>query len=225
MIILLLAALCAILLLTVGALRYQVDNLTTELTAADTASISQGVGGLETNVEESVIALTGVELVFPIAGSDYRLTSPEGVRVSPLTHTIKNHTGLDIGSVWKAQVVSVADGEVISHWPPPDGYYKGHDVYGGLIVIQHDNGLVSLYAHLSESYIHLGDRVRAGQVIGRVGNTGRSEGAHLHFELQLDDQYLNPLLYFREEDMVAATLRSYPDNAEESTAAITIIED
>jgi len=137
-------------------------------------------------------------LKFPIAEEDCRYTSPFGVRVSPLTETIHCHSGVDIASVWKAQVVAVADGVVTDSWPPPDDYYKGHPIYGGAIIIRHENGVESLYAHLSESYIREGTIVKAGDVIGRIGNTGQSDGEHLHLEIFINGERVNPLLYIED---------------------------
>lgn len=150
-------------------------------------------GGLEVEPEE--IIPTEAKYRFPIATSDYEFTSPQGIRVSPITHTIKSHTGIDIASTWHAQVVSVADGIIIESWPPPDGYFKGHPIYGGMLQIRHEDGSESVYAHLSASYVKEGQQVQSGQVIGRIGNTGQSDGEHLHFELHINGKVVNPLLY------------------------------
>jgi len=155
-------------------------------------------GGLEIPVPAFVPQTTDMDLwQFPIAQEDYRvLTSPFGIRVSPLLHVEVVHQGVDIAAAWRSQVVAVADGTVVEHWPPPDGYYRGHDVYGGLVVLEHAGGTRSLYAHLSWSRVHTGQHVRAGEVIGRIGNTGRSYGEHLHFGIYSPDgDPLNPLLY------------------------------
>lgn len=148
----------------------------------------------------------GVGWRFPIAESDFRtFTSPFGYRVSPLLHVEMYHTGLDIAATWRAQVVAVADGMVTEHWPPPGtpypngGVYRGHDVYGGMVEIEHPNGLTTLYAHMSWTRVHTGQRVRAGEVIGRIGDTGQSDGQHLHLEvLGPSGERLNPALYVEE---------------------------
>ena len=145
---------------------------------------------------------SSAEYRFPIAESDYvALTSPFGHRVSPILGVELYHQGLDIAATWRAQVVAIADGVVVEHWPPPDGYYRGHDVYGGLIIVEHENGWKSLYAHLSWTGVNTGDVVRSGEVIGRVGSTGRSRGEHLHIEMiDATGQNLNPLLYFEPKE-------------------------
>jgi murein DD-endopeptidase MepM/ murein hydrolase activator NlpD len=142
------------------------------------------------------------EFVFPIAPGDYlRYTSPFGHRVSPLLGVEMVHQGVDIAAVWRAEVVAIADGVVVEHWPVPGtpypggGEYRGHDVMGGLIVIDHGDGIVSRYGHLSYSRVAQGQRVSAGEVIGRIGNTGRSDGEHLHLTVEIDGKPVNPLLY------------------------------
>lgn len=92
----------------------------------------------------------------------------------------------------KAKIKAAADGIVVEHWSAPNGYYKGHPVYGGYIIIQHDNGTYTTYAHLSDTKIHQGQVVKKGEVIGIMGNTGVSTGPHLHFEIiPVPNKFLN----------------------------------
>jgi murein DD-endopeptidase MepM/ murein hydrolase activator NlpD len=144
--------------------------------------------------------------LFPIHKEDFlKVTSPFGYRISPILFIEKHHDGLDIQATYRAQVVAVADGYIEQCWPAPNGYFRGHPVYGGLLIINHRNGFRTLYAHLSIVYVGGLQEVKAGDVIGRVGNTGVSNGEHLHFEVisaqgKLEDivkdaiKY-NPLLY------------------------------
>ena len=69
------------------------------------------------------------------------------------------------------------------------------DSYGKYLILTHEGGFASLYAHLSEFVAHEGDMVERGQTIGRVGQTGNATGPHLHFELFLNDVYINPEYY------------------------------
>lgn len=135
--------------------------------------------------------------LFPIHPDDYVMpTSPFGERESPFfPREEENHIGVDLLGVWRARIVSVADGVVVEHWVPPDGNpkWKGHRVYGGMIKIKHDDGTTALYGHLSETYVHQGEKVKAGQVIARQGSTGQSTGPHLHFELEVGGRVVNPL--------------------------------
>ncbi len=137
------------------------------------------------------------EWLFPLAETDYRMfTSPFGYRISPFLNVEVWHEGLDVVGVWWAQVVAVADGTVVVHWPPPDGYWRGHDIYGGMVIIQHTDGMRTLYAHLSSTRVHQRDVVKAGDIIGRMGATGKADGAHLHIEVLTPDGIRqNPALY------------------------------
>lgn len=118
---------------------------------------------------------------------EYTVTSRFGHRQDPMGGEDFNfHKGVDIVGPSNAPIKSVADGVVKVVWPAPDGYWRGHPTFGGMIVIEHDGGLWSLYGHLSETHVWEGDEVRRGQVIGRQGNTGVSTGEHLHFELMWD---------------------------------------
>lgn len=175
-----------------------VEELRREIEDRPTA---EPTGGAEIPIPEFAAS---PDWLFPIAPQDYmQLTSPFGYRVSPLLDVEMYHLGLDIASTWRAQVVAVADGFIPpdGHWPPPDEYWKGHPTYGGVILIEHENGVSTLYAHLSWTRVHQGDFVRAGEVIGRVGNTGESDGEHLHIEVLApgadieQGERLNPALY------------------------------
>lgn len=134
-------------------------------------------------------------VVFPIHPDDFlRYTSPYGLRESPFFNVQMHHDGIDIATVWKAQVRSIADGVVVEHWPAPDGHFRGHRVYGGMVRIEHD-GFDTLYAHLAETDVRTGQEVEAGEHIGRVGNTGMARGQHLHLEMRVQGELVNPLLY------------------------------
>jgi murein DD-endopeptidase MepM/ murein hydrolase activator NlpD len=132
----------------------------------------------------------------PIHNDDYiGLTSAYGIRTSPFTGMPADHQGVDLYGTWHARIVAIADGIVLDYYPPPDGYYKGHKVYGGMLRVQHNDGSIALYAHLSISYVIEGEHVTAGKVIGRQGRTGIADGEHLHFELVVNGERVNPLKY------------------------------
>ena len=160
-----------------------------------------GVGGSGSFPEE----LYSDEFVFPVAEEDFiRFTSPFGLREDPFFGIRMYHRGVDIATIWRAQVVSVADGVVIEHYPPPgvrqgDTLFQGHRIYGGMIKIDHGE-FQTLYAHMSETAVRTGQTVSAGEFIGRVGNTGMSRGQHLHLEMFIEDINVNPLLYLSKLD-------------------------
>lgn len=96
------------------------------------------------------------------------------------------HFAIDVAAPRGTLVLATHNGVVVDHFPPPDGWYRGHEVYGGCALIVSDDGWATFYAHLSASYVREGQRVTAGQMIGRVGSTGLSTGNHLHYEILND---------------------------------------
>lgn len=147
---------------------------------------------------------------FPIHPDDYLLpSSPFGERESPFTGKEAYHLGVDLVGVWNARIQAVADGVVEVTWPAPGtpvpwkkgAVFSGHPLYGGMIEIRHDDGSKSRYGHLSKTLVWKGNRVVAGQVIGRQGNTGKTTGKqHLHFELEVGGRLVNPLLWIGEAE-------------------------
>jgi murein DD-endopeptidase MepM/ murein hydrolase activator NlpD len=99
------------------------------------------------------------------------------------------HYGLDIAAPYGSDVRAVHSGVVTKA-----GWFGG---YGNAVVIDHGNGLTTRYGHNSSVTVQVGQRVSAGQVIAKVGNTGDSTGPHLHFEVRQDDVAINPLPYMQ----------------------------
>ncbi len=92
---------------------------------------------------------------------------------------IHGHNGVDLASVYGANILASADGQVIVS--RSSGWNGGYGLY---IVVKHSNGTQTLYAHLSKVLVSVGDNVTQGQVIGKMGSTGRSTGVHVHFEIR-----------------------------------------
>ena len=124
-----------------------------------------------------------------------RITSGFGLRLSPFTGEVQFHSGIDIASVWKAKVLATAGGVVLETWPAPNSYWKGHPILGGTVIIEHANGLKTVFGHMSETLVLKGDVVERGQVIGIVGATGKAKGRHLHYEVLKDGKHVNPIDY------------------------------
>jgi murein DD-endopeptidase MepM/ murein hydrolase activator NlpD len=128
----------------------------------------------------------------PLQGA--RISSGCGYRMDPMGGGTEGlHKGVDLVAPIGTPVRAVLAGTVVEHWPAPDGYWNGHPVFGGLVVIDHGDGLFSIYGHLKSTCVHEGWQVGADQVIGELGDTGIATGPHLHFELVVD-----PLRYLEE---------------------------
>jgi murein DD-endopeptidase MepM/ murein hydrolase activator NlpD len=97
------------------------------------------------------------------------------------------HSGQDIEAAWGAPVISGASGKVTFV-----GWQNG---YGQLVVVDHGGGLTTRYGHLSHIDVELNETVRRGQLLGKVGSTGRSTGPHLHYEVRINDEAVDPLPY------------------------------
>lgn len=139
------------------------------------------------------IQATNGAMIWPIAMDGTFVTSPYGVRLHPIQGIYKKHDGLDISAsgVYGAPIVAAADGMVIFA-----GVMGG---YGNCVMISHGNGLSSLYGHGSEIVAQIGQTVKQGDVIMKVGSTGNSTGPHLHFELRKDGVVIDPVPYFNGE--------------------------
>ena len=112
------------------------------------------------------------------------VSSPFGMRVHPVLGRPMEHHGVDIAAPPGTEVRATAAGRVIySGWLPN---------YGNTVMVEHAGGYVSLYAHNDSNVVETGQRVDQGQTIARVGSTGRATGPHLHFELRLKGNPIDP---------------------------------
>lgn len=132
-----------------------------------------------------VIALRGTgQFIYPTAGE---ITSGYGWRVHPLLGYQRFHAGIDFGADYGTSIHAADSGTVIFA-----GWYGG---YGNAVIVDHGNGLTSLYAHSSELYVAEGQTVQRGQAIAAVGSTGLSTGPHLHFEVRQNGEPVDPMAY------------------------------
>ena len=136
----------------------------------------------EKEEQEAMPEISGIKLATkPIVGT---ITSRYGERSSIRSST---HTGLDIAATTGTPIQVVADGTVTS------ASYNGS--YGNLVKVDHGNGIETWYAHTSKMYVTVGQTVTAGEVIATVGSTGNSTGPHLHFEIRMNGEHVNPQNY------------------------------
>jgi murein DD-endopeptidase MepM/ murein hydrolase activator NlpD len=140
------------------------------------------LGVLDSFFMDDRLARKTVPTTMPVTGGYY--SSNYGYRLDPITGHSEFHTGVDIVAGIGTKVVAAAGG-VVS--------YSGTMLeYGNVVDVDHDNGLTSRYAHLSKRLVKAGDVVMKGQLIALVGNTGRTTGPHLHFEVREKGIPLNP---------------------------------
>ena len=116
------------------------------------------------------------------------ITSRFGYRVAPTTGASTYHGGLDIGAGMGASIVAAGAGDVI--------YAGDNGGYGKCVMIDHGNGVVTVYAHMSSIVVSYGQYVTAGQYVGAVGSTGVSTGPHCHFEVRINGVQTDPAAYF-----------------------------
>lgn len=115
------------------------------------------------------------------------MTSPFGLRTHPILGYQRLHSGMDFGADYGSPIMSADSGVVIFA-----GWYGG---YGNTVIVDHGNGLTTLYAHAEELYVEEGQGVQRGQAIAAVGSTGLSTGPHLHFEVRRDGEPVDPAEY------------------------------
>jgi len=118
----------------------------------------------------------------------FYISSEYGYRTHPKTGKKSFHHGIDLAGTWQENVRSTAPGTVV---------FAGREgSFGKVVRIEHDYGISTLYAHLSRITVSVGDYVAENTVIGKMGNTGRSAGSHLHYEIQVDGKSVDPSDFF-----------------------------
>ena len=134
--------------------------------------------------------IAGLTLSWPMAGARVtQLFGPSDLLLEPPLGPYPHfHTGLDIAAPFGTTVVAAADGVVVA---------VGHSRvgYGNYVVIAHGGGIMTLYGHLLETNVDVGNKVVRGQRVGLEGSTGWSTGPHVHFELRVNDAVIDPLPY------------------------------
>ena len=130
-----------------------------------------------------------IPAIQPISNKDLRKTaSGYGTRIDPIYGTTRFHAGMDFSAHPGTDVYATGDGTVVKM-----GWETG---YGNLIIVDHGFGYQTWYAHLQGFRTKLGKRVVRGEVIGAVGSTGKSTGPHLHYEVHVKGQVVNPVNYY-----------------------------
>ena len=124
-------------------------------------------------------------------------TSGYGIRSDPFRGGAARHAGIDLAAPIGTAIYATADGMVSEA-----GYNNGG--YGKLIKLDHGRGIETRYGHLSSILVNPGQRVARGQIIGRMGSTGRSTGSHLHYEVRIDGRAVNPIPFMKSNEYLLA---------------------
>ena len=146
------------------------------------------VKNLALDKEKMLAAIPGIQ---PVANKDLkRMASGYGRRIHPIYKVRKMHWGMDFSAKTGTPIFATGDGKI------SNDRKIGGSGYGKYIVIDHGYGYQTLYAHMSKVAVRKGQRVKRGDVIGYVGNTGRSAGPHLHYEVVKDGKKVNPINFY-----------------------------
>lgn len=138
------------------------------------------------NQEERLKSIPAIQ---PISNKDLKQTaSGYGMRMDPIYRTLKFHSGMDFSAKVGTDIYATGNGVVT--------YAAWKQGYGNCLIIDHGHGYETLYGHMSKYRARVGQKVTRGEVIGQVGNTGKSTGPHLHYEVIINGKYDNPAKYY-----------------------------
>ncbi len=176
----------------IDSLANEVDNYTAE----DIDNLLKKIGEESKSLDEVFKSagvkdknLTSMPVLKPIADKYLsRLASGFGSRFHPILKVNKVHNGLDFAAKTGTPIYATGDGTVKNA-----SFNSG---YGNMVQLEHGNGYQTLYAHMSRAKVRTGQRVKRGDVLGYVGSTGLSTGAHLHYEIHKDGKPVDPIMYF-----------------------------
>lgn len=184
-----------------GVNRYkQLENLdNSELVISTTKKLDQiarslyvqtkSYDSVEEMVKNKFAMLSSIPAILPIAIKDYgRISAGFGWRIHPIYKTRKFHEGMDFTGTIGTPIYATGDGEIITA--------DNERGYGKKIVIDHGYGYRTVYAHLSAYNVKKRQKVKRGEVIGFLGNTGKSTGPHLHYEVRKNNRTLDPVNYY-----------------------------
>ncbi|HKG48490.1 MAG TPA: M23 family metallopeptidase [Pyrinomonadaceae bacterium] len=152
------------------------------------ATLAAKMGRLEEDLRgyEAILRQRGyTPTVWPVEGT---LEGGFGGRRNPFSgYGYEFHSGQDIEAAWGAPVVAGASGRI--------SFVGWQNGYGQLVIVDHGDGLTTRYGHLSDIDVQIDQTVSRGELLGKVGSTGRSTGPHLHYEVRINDQAVDPLPY------------------------------
>ncbi len=169
----------------INSIYSSVNNLNSRI-AAQKKSYTE-LAGLLNNKEKLLAATPAIQ---PVSNQDLsRIASGFGYRIDPVYKTVKFHAGLDFSAPQGTPIYATADGTIKTAGLSDGGY-------GNHVVIDHGYGYETLYGHMLRIKARRGQRIKRGEVIGYVGNTGKSTGPHCHYEVHKNGQKLDPVYFF-----------------------------
>ncbi len=143
-------------------------------------------------IEENLDVAAHTPAISPV--EEIRITSKFGYRKDPFTGLRRPHKGLDFGAPRGTPVFATADGRVVM--------VKRVPTFGKVVMIDHGYGYETVFGHLHSFNVKVGDKVKRGDIIGTVGNTGRSNGSHLHYEVRINNKQVDPMDFVFDESMI-----------------------
>lgn len=173
----------AIMILMGGMFLTNAKEKTTEIDNTDKESKQIETEEINNTQDNIVKEETIKQMIWPLPDST-KITSSFGWKTHPVLKKKKLHTGTDIAAKMGATIIAADDGVVI--------YSDFKEAYGNMIIINHGDGVATLYAHCSELLVEKDKKVKAGDEIAKVGSSGFSTGPHLHFEIRKDDKAVDP---------------------------------
>ncbi len=166
----------------------RLDILTKELVIQ-----SKSLDEIELLAKNNESLLTSIPAIQPVSSSDLkRMASGYGYRIDPFTKKRTMHWGMDFSAKTGTPIYATGDGRIAR----ADARAVG---FGNHVRIDHGFGYVSIYAHMDKIVVRRGNKVKRGDLIGYVGNTGRSVAPHLHYEVHKDGKKINPAYYFHND--------------------------
>ena len=163
----------------------RLDILTKELVIQ-----SKSLDEIELLAKNNESLLTAIPAIQPVSSSDLkRMASGYGYRIDPFTKKRTMHWGMDFSAKTGTPIYATGDGRIAR----ADARAVG---FGNHVRIDHGFGYVSIYAHMDKIVVRRGNRVKRGDLIGYVGNTGRSVAPHLHYEIVKDGKKINPINFY-----------------------------
>jgi len=142
--------------------------------------------------------LDSMPSIMPVSNDKVWISCGYGYRMNPFTSKKEFHAAIDIAGPWKTPLLAPADGEVIR-------VGRNH-IIGNYVKIKHGQDIVTSYGHMHSVIVKKGDRVKRKDVIGYMGNTGRSTGTHVHYKVTKDGKHVNPMKYILDRRSSSLTL-------------------